>query len=348
MDTPEVQDLYEENNFPSPKDFYQILKDAGIATTHQKIKEFVSKQAVYQINTKRTKIKSQMRFATARHPYEILQIDLTDYSKYSTTNKGNTFLFMAVDVFSRQAWAIPLKNKSAEDVLASFQHFFSALVTEKKIKVVFHDAGNEYMGSFKKYIDDNKIVDMSIIATGNHLTFGIVDRFTRTIRSAIQKHFTAKNTTNYIDAIDKILKLYNHHNHRGIDGIKPANAMQPENIKKIEEINMEKEEYNQDVKERVLDKIPTLNVGDYVRVFKENAIFQKGFEKGYSEKVFKIINIIGSFAYTNDSKKHQLNKLMQIPDYTEAKFLAQPAMSALERNSTANQNKRRLKRAGLA
>ena len=42
---------------------------------------------------------------------ETWQADLVDMQKYATVNKGFTFLLTVIDIVSKQAWAIPLKNK---------------------------------------------------------------------------------------------------------------------------------------------------------------------------------------------------------------------------------------------
>ena len=49
------------------------------------------------------------------------QADLVDVSKLSKYNKGFKFLLTCIDVFSKKAWVIPLKDKSGSTLLAAFQ-----------------------------------------------------------------------------------------------------------------------------------------------------------------------------------------------------------------------------------
>ena len=48
------------------------------------------------------------------------QADIVEMSRLKNTNDGTTFLLTAIDVFSKQARCIPLKNKSAVSLVAAF------------------------------------------------------------------------------------------------------------------------------------------------------------------------------------------------------------------------------------
>ena len=42
----------------------------------------------------------------------------------SRDNKGHKFIMTVIDIFSKRAWAIPIKNKSGKEMLAAFQQLF--------------------------------------------------------------------------------------------------------------------------------------------------------------------------------------------------------------------------------
>ena len=50
-----------------------------------------------------------------------LEADLVDMSSLACFNKGYNFLLTCIDVFSKFAWAVPLKNKSGEVLVNRFQ-----------------------------------------------------------------------------------------------------------------------------------------------------------------------------------------------------------------------------------
>ena len=47
---------------------------------------------------------------------KIMQLDLADLSDISTTNSNYKWLLCGVDVFTRKAYIIPMKNKTASNV----------------------------------------------------------------------------------------------------------------------------------------------------------------------------------------------------------------------------------------
>ena len=53
------------------------------------------------------------------------QADLVDLSQLIKDNNGMTFLLTVIDVFSKVAWCVPMKNKSAASLVAALDSTFS-------------------------------------------------------------------------------------------------------------------------------------------------------------------------------------------------------------------------------
>ena len=58
-------------------------------------------------------------------PHRFYQVDLLDTSRYSAANKDVKFLLTAIDVFSKYAWAIPIKNKTGLAVTEALKKVLS-------------------------------------------------------------------------------------------------------------------------------------------------------------------------------------------------------------------------------
>lgn len=299
-----MEELYKKYNYPSANYFYQILKENGIKATHKQVKDFIDKQSIQQITTKKRKIKEKLKYITASAPYEIFQIDLIDYQKYSKTNKGYKYVLIAVDVFTRKAYAIPIKTKQPNDVLEGFIE----IIEEEQPLVITHDDGNEWKGVFKNFIEKHDIIEITT-ETGNHNALGIIDRFTRTIKEMIYKYMVANDTTTYILVLDKLIELYNNKPHTAIDNIKPNEADKNDNMLVISHINYNKKLFNQGNMKKQNKKI---SIGDSVRVIKEKKTFTKGYETGYSNKVYRVMDINLNYALLDDGKKYKLDKLMKV------------------------------------
>ena len=67
-------------------------------------------------------------------------------SKY---NKGVRFLLCVIDVFSKYAWVVPLKDKKCVSIVGVFQSILKQ--SNRKPNKKWVDKGSEfYKGSFKK------------------------------------------------------------------------------------------------------------------------------------------------------------------------------------------------------
>ena len=61
--------------------------------------------------------------------------DLVDMKNYSKINKGYNYIFTNIDIFSKYAWAFPVKSKKIQDVKLCFQKIFK----ERKPKCIWSD-----------------------------------------------------------------------------------------------------------------------------------------------------------------------------------------------------------------
>ena len=80
-------------------------------------------------------------------------------SKY---NKGIRYLLCAIDLFSKYAFVVPLKDKTGTTIADAFQNILSN--SERKPSKVWVDRGNEFYNTlFKKWLKDNNI-NLSVVA----------------------------------------------------------------------------------------------------------------------------------------------------------------------------------------
>ena len=191
-------------------------------------------------------------------------------SKY---NKGIRFLLGVIDIFSKYAWVVPLKDKKGVSIAAAFQSILKQ--SNRKPNKIWVDKGSEfYNASFKKWLQDNDIV---MYSTNNEGKSVVAEIFIRTLKSKIYKHMTSISKNVYIDKLDDIVDRYNNTYHSAI-------KMKPIDLKDNTYIDTAKEINNKD---------PKFKVGDRVRISKYKNIFAKGYTPNWSEEVFvkKITNI---------------------------------------------------------
>ena len=83
--------------------------------------------------------------------------DLADMQSTIKFNNGFRFLLCVIDICSKYAWAVPLKDKKGATIVNAFQSILKD--SNRKPNKVWVDRGNEFCNnSFKKWLQDNDIV----------------------------------------------------------------------------------------------------------------------------------------------------------------------------------------------
>ena len=204
--------------------------------------------------------------------------DLADMQLLSKYNKGIRFLVCAIDIFSKYAWVVPLKDKKGISIVKAFQIILKQ--SNRKPNKIWVDKGSEFYNAyFKKWLRDNDIV---MYSTHNEGKSVVAERFIRTLKSKICKYMTAISKNVYIDKLDDIVDEYNNTYHTTI-------KMKPADVKDNTYINADKEINNKD---------PRFKVGDRVRISKYKNIFAKGYMPNWSEEVFVIKKVKNTVPWT--------------------------------------------------
>ena len=283
--------------FTSIKSLYDQVKKRGI--TYNEVKEFVQKQEATQLFKKQKRIKHYFPIV-AKHKYEIMQLDLIDMSDIASANENYKFLLACIDVFSRLAYIVPMKNKESRTVNDAIEEIIE-LTSPIKIQC---DNGKEFDNhSFKKMMKERGI-DIQFIDVGDHKRLGIVDRFVRTLREKINKYLTMFNTTKYIDVLPKIISNYNSSYHSGIKKV-------PNDVEEDDEdvIKLTNKKYNKAKQEEI-----KFNNGDSVRYILNRKQFEKGTLAKWSKTVHKIISYT-EHSYTLDNGKvYKYYELQKVND----------------------------------
>ena len=210
------------------------------------------------------------------HINEIHSTDLVDMTQYSKINKGYKYIFTNIDVFSKIAYAYPIKSKKIQDIKPCFEKIFK----NNKPKFIWSDKEPAFLSKkIQQFFKDNNV---KIYHTNSHLKAVVIERFNRSLRELMMKEFTKNNNTVWYNILPKLIKIYNNRYHSTIK-MKPI------------QVNKSNEKY---IKENVYtynktSKNPKFKIGDLVRIsLKRRDLFDKpsGNIK-WSEELFKIHSI---------------------------------------------------------
>lgn len=199
--------------------------------------------------------------------------DLVDMQEWSKENKGFKYMLTVIDVFSKYAWSIPLKDKRGDTVTAAFRS-----IPKRKPKHLWVDKGKEfYNKNMDAWLKENNIIRYSTYGENKS---AVIERFNRTLKEKMWRRFTAENTRNWINMIDNLIDNYNNTKHSTIK-MTPVEASNPENSPYI----ITGRKYV-DVKPKKMFK-----VGDRVRISRIKGVFEKGYLPNWTEELFVVDKI---------------------------------------------------------
>ena len=194
-------------------------------------------------------------------------VDLADVQSLSKYNKGIKYLLCVIDLFSKYAWVIPIKDKKGTSIVNAFKKIISE---KRKANKICADQGSEFYNEYFL-----KINNIEFYSTYNKGKSVVAERFIQTLKNKNFKHMTAVSKNVYFDVLGDIVDKYNNTVHRTIK------------VKPIEVTDNYYAEYD----EHPNKKDPKFKVGDHVRTSKYKNIFGKGYTPNWSEEVFIIKKI---------------------------------------------------------
>ena len=214
---------------------------------------------------------------------EIHSADLVDMTQYSKMNRGYKYIFTNIDIFSKIAYAFPLKSKKIQDIKPCFEKIFK----KNKPKYIWTDKEPAFLSKeMQQFFEDNNV---KIYHTNSHLKAVIIERFNRSLRELMMKEFVKNDNTVWYNILPKLINIYNSRYHFTIK-MKPI------------QVNKNNEKY---IKENIYTynkttKTPKFKIGDLVRIsLKTRKIFDKASANiKWSEELFKIHSIIKSNVIT--------------------------------------------------
>ena len=291
-----VLEAYKKYGYPSPEKLFLLLnKQVRLSD----IKEKLATEPVRQLYfSKKTHIGGHI---LAWGPLDQIQIDICFLDKFGKQNGGYNYILLAIDVFSRYAWGVPIKSKSTHDVLNAFKTF-------PKAHCIMSDNGTEFLNkTFTKYINDENIAQQTALVNDHH-ALGIIDRFTLTLKNMIYKTFIANDDVNWKDHLTELLHAYNNTPHSGIYNYTPQEAFTKTKVQKVlSTVNVELQKDN-----KIHDDV---RPGESVRLRVPASKFKRGFLQKWESDIVPVESVTGNKVII-DGKRHKLNDVLLVPNNT--------------------------------
>ncbi len=250
---------------------YTEAKKVDPTITLAIVKEWLHSQETYALQKPAVRKFSRRKTVTSGVG-EQYQVDLCDMSALASENQGFRYLLTCIDIFSKRAWALPIKRKTAEECAVAFAKVLVDGVPRK----VQADDGKEFKGAFKRLLDQHGI--HFFIATNTDIKCAVVERFNRTLKTRMWKYFTEKKTFRYTNVLQDLVRAYNKSWHRSI-------KCRPVDVTKRNEREVYTTLYGDNRHSRAGFKFA---VGDQVRLAKGKSSFDKGYYEKWTREVFVV------------------------------------------------------------
>ena len=193
----------------------------------------------------------------------------------SRKSKGIKCLLCVIDLYSKYAFVIPLKDKKGISIVNAFNKIIKE--SNRKPNKIWVDQGGEFYNNvFEKWLSDN---DINMYSTCNDGKSVVAERFIRTLKNKLYKHMTATGKNVHYDVLDDVVNKYNNTKHSTL---------------KMKPIDVNIDEHN--------EKDSKFKVGDRVTISKFKNIFAKGYTPNWSSEIFIVDKINDKVPYTYNLK----------------------------------------------
>ena len=204
-----------------------------------------------------------------------MMTDTINYRKYSGQNDGFKYIMILIDVFSKRAFAAPMKKINDFNALLAMERMLKQV--PEIPESIISDRGTEYYNAKMNHLFDRYGINHYSIR-GPHKA-AVAERFIRTIKGRIEKYFYASKIFRWLNILDAFIENYNNTYHRSIE--MAPNEVNEANSQMVFDLLYPQ---NRDARK------PRLQIGDRVRILKPKTIFDKGYTRAWSEELYVIKN----------------------------------------------------------
>ena len=162
----QLDDIYynpqDPGSYGGVKRLLKRAREVGIPEINQaKIKEYLRDQQAYTLHKPASKHFTRNRTITGAIDKQ-WQADLADMQSLASSNSSYKYILTVIDIFSKYAWAIPIKSKSSKDMVVAFDALFkkSGPRIPERLQT---DAGNEFLNKDVQALFKQKKYTISLL-----------------------------------------------------------------------------------------------------------------------------------------------------------------------------------------
>jgi hypothetical protein len=265
-----LTEIYYDESHPGGYSTAKKLYDAAKTKwplTLKDVENWLSKEIVYTLHKPARKRWKRNRIIV-KHIDEQWQADLVDMQLFKRTNSGHGFILTVIDIFSKFAWAKPIKTKTGVNVRNALEEIFKERVPSS----IQTDKGTEFLNPSVKNLFKNYGVHHFTSRTP--VKCAVVERFNRTLKNKMFKFFAKIGRRRFVESLPKIIDAYN-------NTIHTTTKRRPVEVNVNNEHQVYKNMYVNNVK-------ANLKPGEKVRVKYDLNKLDRGYYANWSDAIYTI------------------------------------------------------------
>lgn len=195
---------YDEKNFFGRDKLFKRLQQLDSSISRRQVQDWLNQQEVYQL-FRPTRQSKNIQPTVLTKPYTQIGIDLMDMGKLA--HNGYHWILTGIDLFTKKAWAIPLKNKEGRTVAAGMKKMLSMMIqTPQSLR---SDNGSEFISQEFKNLLQSKSIKQVLSSPHLPQSNGQVERFNGILKRLININKTENDDPDWIAALPQLLNNYN-------------------------------------------------------------------------------------------------------------------------------------------
>ena len=278
-----------EAGFASIDKLYSAAKLKDPHVSRKDVRNWLASELTYSLHAP-TVTNFPRNRCIVEHVDQQWQADLVDMSSVKRSNPNYAFILTVIDMFSKYAFTVPLKNKSGQSLKDAFHKIFSTGRIPLKLQT---DKGTEFTNkSLQDFLMQNHVHFFT--TTNINIKCAVIERFNRTLKTKMFKYLTANSTKRYIDVLASLTDAYNRSKHR-------TTKMRPIDVDPYDAQDEKHVFYNTygvpSMRDLLLNTVnrnlsSEFHVGDEVRIALVKKTFNKGYKPQWSKETYRVLNCI--------------------------------------------------------
>jgi hypothetical protein len=292
LTTATLQEAFYKGGVTRPTELHKLAKGK---TTLAQVKTWLDKQESVQLHKVPPKVK--------REQYRpILATDVNDTWMADTTFFNGQHIIVAVDIFSRRAYARLVSNGSATASRVALESIFQE--ANGQPIAMQTDNGGEFEEVVNQLFEERGIAHFTSRA-GEHKAQSVIERFNRTLKTRLTDYKEKHGGNIYQKELQAVVERYNDTPH-STTGLKPFDVQQGD-----ERIHRK----NEARKSRYTAKAHGLKEGDTVRILLEKTALKKGYAARWTSEIYELGKEVGEGSFKVHGKQgrfrwHYLQKVV--------------------------------------